>query len=397
MKLYLIPSAALLILRTSSVFSEGSSSEPSASAFGTSLFTELCANSPSENVLLSPVSVYTALALVKAGATVGSRNEFELGQVLGTSSLNIQTEEKVDSNTDVQLRVASSIWANRLKQSYVDGAIANHSAEARPLPSRYTPVDKWMEDKTNGMIKGFLGDKKMDGSIVALLVNAVYFKGTWTYEFDPKKTGDGEFVLRNESKLSSRFMAATREMEFIRESPVLGGASAVVLDYGKESLEPADFSSIFILPASADANSMKRVISGLNSQPISELLKQTLKTKVDLKLPRFRLEFGPAKLKPSLENMGIEVAFNEHIDGEFDEMSDDPTLFVDDVLHAAVMEVTEQGTEAATTTVVPMRDRSMPRPPPELVFDRPFIVVVVHRTTGTPVFMARIEKPELDF
>jgi len=365
-------------------------SEPSASTFGTSLFSEVCADFPSGNVLLSPLSVNNALVLVKDGATIGSENESELERVLGPPSL---IED--DGDSDVQLIMASSIWANSLKQSYIDGAISNHSADAFPMPSRYTPVDKWIEDKTNGMIKGFLGDDKIDSHIVALLVNAVYFKGTWTYAFDPEKTVDGEFVLRDESKLPARFMTATREMEYIGDSPLLGHAQVVMLDYGEESPEPSEFTSMFILPDTSDAASMESVISGLNSRPIS--VEDTYKTKVDLKLPRFRLEFGPADLKPSLEDMGMNIAFNEKVDGKFDEMSNDSTLTVGAVLHSAVMEVTEKGTEAAAATVVPMRNRSRPRPPPELTFDRPFVVAVIHRATGTPVFMGRVEEPELVF
>ena len=120
---------------------------------------------------------------------------------------------------------------------------------------------------------------------------------------------------------------------------------------------------MFILTASSDAEPMNSVIYGLNSQPISELLADSRKTKVRPKLPRFRLKFGPADLKPSLEKMGVKVAFKESVDGKFDEMSDDPTLTVGGVLHGAVMEMTEEGTEAAAATVVRISCEKR-RPPP---------------------------------
>merc|ERR1739842_87837 len=102
-----------------------------------------------------------------------------------------------------------------------------------------------------------------------------------------------------------------------------------------------------------------------------------------LKLPRFRLEFGldsPESIKSSLNNMGMKVAFDEKVYNKFDEMSSDPELTVIDALHGAVMEVTEEGTEASATTVVPMVNRSRPRLPLELTFDRPFVVAIIHRT-----------------
>mmetsp|Transcript_13425 Transcript_13425/g.29154 ORF Transcript_13425/g.29154 Transcript_13425/m.29154 type:complete len:432 (+) Transcript_13425:111-1406(+) len=377
----------------------GGSEEPelSASAFGTSLFSEVCEEFPSGNVLLSPLSVHKALALVKDGATIGSENEAELKQLLGSSSSIEQTSE--DGECDVQLSIATSIWANRLKQSYVDGAVENHSAEAFPLPDRYTPVDDWIEKKTNGMIKGFLGDDELDGDIEALLVNAVYFKGAWTYEFDPKDTVDGDFTLRDESKSPAKFMTATFKMCLLEKASALGGASAVMLDYGNQTSdgEPAEFASIFILPATPDTDSMNDVITGLNSQSIEDLMDRAWKTNAKVVLPRFRLEFGPEKLKPSLEDMGMKIAFDDRNQNMFDEMSGNPGLYVGDVLHGAVMEVTEAGTEAAAATVVPMRSRSMPRAPPEITFDRPFVVVVIHKATGEPVFMGRVEEPVLIF
>ncbi|KAL7551341.1 hypothetical protein ACHAWF_014533 [Thalassiosira exigua] len=378
--------------------------EPSASTFGTSLFSEVCASAPSGNILLSPLSVYKALVLVKDGATVGSETEAELTEVFGPPSLVEQTDEEGNGDADVQLSMASSIWANDLRQSFINGAKSKHSAEAFPRPSHYTTIDDWIEDQTSGMIKGFLGDGAIPSDITTLIVNAVYFKGTWTYEFDPKDTIDGEFNLRDGSQLSARLMTADRKMEFIRESSALGGASAVLLDYGKKTSDdddaPTEFTSMFILPASSISDSTADVVSGLNSQSILNLMEDARSTRVILKLPRFRLEFGldsPESIASPLMNMGMKAAFNENIPNKFDEMSYDPELTVIDVLQGAVMEVTEEGTEASAVTVVPMGRRSLPRPPPEMTFDRPFIVAIIHRKTGTPVFIGRVEEPVLAF
>lgn len=113
--------------------------EPSASTFGTTLFSEVCGSS-SENCLISPLSVEKALALVKAGATIGSENEAEIASVLGPPFLIEQADEEDNGDSDVQLLVATSLWANELKESFVEKAISEHSAEALPLPTYYTPI-----------------------------------------------------------------------------------------------------------------------------------------------------------------------------------------------------------------------------------------------------------------
>jgi serpin B len=79
------------------------------------------------------------------------------------------------------------------------------------------------------------------------------------------------------------------------------------------------------------------------------------------------------------------------------EMSDDPLVHLDEVFHKAVMEVTEEGTEAAAASVGIIMTRSMPMPPEKLVFDRPFVMIILHVPTKTPLFLARVDDPELMF
>ena len=114
-----------------------------------------------------------------------------------------------------------------------------------------------------------------------------------------------------------------------------------------------------------------------------------------MRIPRFRLEFGPKSLKPSLQKMGIEAAFDQNSYEQFNRMSVDPLLYVDDVQHGACMEVSEEGTEAAASTVVVMMTRSRPRGVLELFFNRPFLVNIIHRPTGISIFMGKVENADV--
>lgn len=78
----------------------------------------------------------------------------------------------------------------------------------------------------------------------------------------------------------------------------------------------------------------------------------------------------------------------------FLQMSEDPQLYLDDVFHKAVMEVTEEGTVASAATAAIMMSRSIPQPPKEMIFDRPFGMVVLHTPSMTPLFVARVDDPE---
>jgi serpin B len=155
------------------------------------------------------------------------------------------------------------------------------------------------------------------------------------------------------------------------------------------------------------------MIQALQQEPRS--LENTLSSlggdsprEVVLSLPRFRIEWGASSLQKCLRRLGVNLAFDggqtinnksEKKDILFSRMTNDPAVYLDDVIHKAVMEVTEEGTVAAAATVSVMRARSLVIPPPPLVleFNRPFVMLVVHVPTNTPVFMARVQEPQLAF
>jgi serpin B len=263
-----------------------------------------------------------------------------------------------------------------------------HGADAEPLPLNYTPVDLWIENKTDGMIKELMGGGDLDPMTKALLVDAVFFKGTWRIEFDPKENAKGTFVYRDGSENDDvTFMKASRMME-ASTSPSLGNARFVVLEY-----KGSEFVAVFILPATPDNESMDNVVTGLYSQSLLDLIDEAIEMPVELKLPRFKLEFGPLSLKPSLMNMGMVEAFGDGV-GKFNRMSFDPTLYVEDFVHGACMEVNEEGTEAAGATAIVMNYRSVRDESMKLVFNRPFVVALFQLSTGIPLFIGRVEQPD---
>ena len=126
---------------------------PSTTNFGTELFLEVSDSTKSgENILISPLSVYNALELVKEGATAASETQSQLEKVLGSPPHISDTDDK---KYGVTLSTASSIWADNLKQSYMKSMKSEHSSQAFRLPPTYTPVNKWIEEKTKGLIKDF--------------------------------------------------------------------------------------------------------------------------------------------------------------------------------------------------------------------------------------------------
>lgn len=225
------------------------------------------------------------------------------------------------------------------------------------------------------------------------LVSTVYFNGTWSDQFDPDDTVDGYFTLRDGTEKKGRFMSDTRFVQVLDESSELGGASAILLDYGKQE-DPPEYSSLFILPKDDSMESLESVLTGLSSELLSDL-DDLPYDQADIKLPRFKIEWS-ASLKKELQSMGIKAAFDVNIDNKFDRMTTNDALTVGDVIHGASMSVTELGTQAGAVTVVEMRAGVPSGQPLDMNFNRPFAVTaIIHRPTGTPIFIGKVDNPQL--
>ena len=186
----------------------------------------------------------------------------------------------------------------------------------------------------------------------------------------------------------------------------LGGATVLRLNYGTNS----PVCALFVLPASPEAESLTTAANGLQLMPLQALLTTLRVGEVQLALPKFKAEWGTPSLVPALRVCGFSNAFDGA--GVFLGMTPDPAVRVSDVLHKAVVEVNEEGTVAAalnetvlqvdedglvaaTTTSVAMLRGKPPQPLP-LDFDRPFLMLIVHATSGTPLFMGRFDRPNLN-
>jgi len=366
------------------------------SAFAPTLFAEVCAvEGTGNNVLVSPLSMYQLLALLDLGTTPDSDTDRELNKLLGSEEdrENVNSFQNVAAE-GVDLNLATSIWANKLRRSFIKKARRKQGASSFPLPLTYEPINQWVSDHTNGLVPKLFEEKDMDSSTEALLIQTVYFKGIWTKKFDPKLTRMEEtFTKSDGTETTANLMYAKQEMDIILDSDSLGGASAVILDYGTSD-SAGEFAGMFILPGDGSAG-MENLLSGLATHPLTNLLTEVETQTARVALPRFKLEFGlnePYSMKQVLERMGLTAAFDDTKQWQFENMSNQD-LYVEDIVHGAAMVVDEEGSEAAAASGATMRGRSVDRSP-YLFFDRPFVVIIMHRPTGTPLFMGKLEDPE---
>lgn len=247
-----------------------------------------------------------------------------------------------------ELRVANSLWARAaIKPAFAAAVAADFNASAAPLPRSAGPVNAWVAEATGGKIKNLIDDSVVkDPLTLALLINAVFFKAAWKVPFDPARTTlDAPFRLGDGSEKKCRMMSAKAQATLFARS---AAGVAVALPYAG-----GRFRALLALPAQEGPEALRALV-GNGTSSLRELRAELRTARVALQLPRFRLEYGVTSLRDPLRAMGLGPAFDASSrdggDPAFALMTDDPDAHISDVLHKALLEVTEEGTVAAAAT-----------------------------------------------
>lgn len=380
----------------SAVFASGPaevSSSPS-TRFAFKLFQQL-ATAEASNVFFSPSSVMFCLAMVQELASGETRQA--MAKALEIADLNpadaklavTALKAAFRPRPDVTVRAANSLWYSDHAQVRPELAAKLHDiydAELTHLDfaaSDAVPrINAWVSDKTNGMISHILN--KISPLAVLVAINAVYFKGRWTKPFLRALTRDGEFTTATERKKQLPMMGQSGQYNYYED----GQLQAVALRY------LGGIAMYVVLPAErTDPQQFQRSLtSGLWESWLAKLEPMP----GTIRLPRFKLDYF-AQLVPALKALGMERAFDRDR-AEFDGIQAGEPVWIDQVVHRAVAEVNEEGTEAAAATAVfmPMMSRVPARPHHqfEMIVNRPFFVVIRDENTGTILFMGWIGDPQ---
>jgi len=290
---------------------------------------------------------------------------------------------------DAELTFANAVWLSKRVQ-IADELAAKlrglYESELATLDFGGTDavqtINQWVDTGTRGKISKIVSQLSPLTALVA--TNAVYFKGVWVRPFEPQSTQNHPFTTATRTK---RWPAMRQSgMYSYYEDRQLQMAALPYKGY---------LSMYVVLPSAGSSMGEfpQRVSSGSWESWIakSKLMEGTIQ------LPRFRVDYD-AQLESALSALGMERAFDENR-AEFQAIrTDQPPVWIDQVIHRAMAEVNEAGTEAAAVTAVTMICRSAKSPRPErrfsLVVDRPFLVVIRDDDTRTILFMGWIADPQ---
>lgn len=386
------------------------------STFGISFYQELTrsAGSSPKNIIFSPYSIRTALAMTYVGARGTTEEEmrntllYQLGQdkthkVLNVLDLYLTNPEgtlpdlpdqrghgdQSDFGDQItELRTANSIWGcqgTSFSAPFLDILAREYGAGLRLMDFRSQPeksrqiINQWVEEQTADKITDLLPPLSITPETRMVLTNAVYFKGAWAASFSRPKSYQ-PFHLSNSETVYVPVMLRTASSGFAKGD----GWKAVDIAY-----KDGKFSMIIILPEDP-SEGLSDIEKKLSSEWYHSLQTRLKTEQVSLTMPvfEFTYEIGASEL---LADMGMPAAFSSQAD--FSGMTTEAALAISEVQHKAFIRVDEKGTEAAAATGVIMVETSIPEPTVTIIVNRPFLFFIRETETGTMLFAGRVTDP----
>lgn len=361
--------------------------------FGVELFTKV-ALEEDKNLMLSPLSASTALTMLLngcAGETYDQlRGTLKYPETMTISEINEVYKSLVgqllDIDPKVKLALANAIFYRQgfsVKNPFLSTMDTDFDAEIAgldfSLPSALTTINRWASDNTNGKIPKVLDE--ISDAAVMFIMNALYFKGDWSYQFDKDLTSDRPFYTSGSSSVD----VSTMKGDVGSRVTSGNGYRAIEMPYGQ-----TNFTMVVIVPegtladfnASFDSEKWNTITSAFDG--IEEYGKLTVS------MPKFKFSYEKY-LNDQLQSMGMVDAFlpgTANLSG-----ISDASIFVSFVKQNTFVEVDEKGTEAAAVTTIGVEVTSFPPQPREFVIDKPFVFAIRERTTNTLLFIGQVVNP----
>jgi serpin B len=373
--------------------------------FGTDMYGVLADQAGDANLVFSPTSIVTALAMTYAGAAGTTAGEMaatlhfslagdalhqafnSLDSALESRSWQGKTADGADEG--VLVKTANSLWAQKdlaFEQIFLDTLAANYGAGVRLVDYQTAAeaarkaINHWVAGETNDKIPELIPEGMLDSLTRLVLVNAVYLDATWANQFDPQLTDDGQFTTLAGQTVTAPMM--TQESSFPYATG--DGWQAIELPYLREEL-----SMLVIIPDDGRfAEVESSLATGLIDNAVAGLSERT---EVNLTMPKFEFR-TQAGLNDVLKALGMTSAFDP-MTADFSGMTAQEKLYISDVVHEAYIAVDEEGTEAAAATAVIMRLTAAPVEVVPLEIDRPFLFALRDRATGALLFLGRVTDP----
>ncbi|XP_037923512.1 antichymotrypsin-2-like isoform X4 [Hermetia illucens] len=375
----------LIFSRGTMSSSFGSEITNPSSGFAFDLYQHVIKGKEQQNVVLSPLSIYTALGLAYMGA--GGRTKEEMASVLRISTNATESKESFRRllckyKASSMLSIANKVYVQsgkNLQPSFVEASEKVFSSEADVINFSQSDVaaktiNSWVESKTNNKIQNLIDPSNLDSNTMMVLVNAIYFKGFWKNQFRKELTKKADFWTSETESVKVDMMSNNKAHYPYGVFEDLD-AAAVELPFRDE-----DLAMLIILPNSKTG--LPSLEAKLRSMDLFKLRQRMHSEEVIVSMPKFKIEFS-IELNDVLSEMGMSSMFSDNADFSGLLNSAEP-LKVSKVIHKAFIDVNEEGAEAAAATaghVIRKRCIQFTR---EFIADHAFIIALIATSNEDP-------------
>ncbi len=346
-----------------------------------------------ENLIFSPASITSAMAMTYIGSKNNTfeqiSNTFYFNTDITTFCKNYQHLVYFDKDkSSLELYNANSIWLQNglglknefieLNKKYFNSSLFEVDFIHHPEKSRLN-INQWVEKATNNKINKLIAPSAIDNSTRLVLVNALYFKGSWKSKFNKDRNTKGDFQVGKKEYVQSEYM--NRAINTFYYSNKYAQMFEIPYTNNKVSL-------LIILPKSI--KKIRKLEKTLNNELFHEYLNNKTRKRISLSIPKFDIE-SEFDLNKTLADMGIKEAFTNKAD--FSGITTKEKLYISKVIHKANISIDEQGTEAAAATAVMMRKTTALLDEISVKVDKPFIFILKNNSTQTIYFMGKVINP----
>ena len=373
--------------------------------FAIAMFHQMNSDEEAGNIVFSPYSLTSAMSLGYLGATGQTFSEIQ--QVFHLPSIDTLLPNTAalynqinQPNADFDLTTSNALWVTKdlvpaplyieQVERYLGSQITTLDFASDPELARQT-INQAIAKDTHNLIPNLLPKLSLNRSTEGVLTNAVYFKGDWVNKFQSEHTKPRPFhtFAASEQVLEPPvidMMYQNDTFKYFEDNEL----QVIELPYQGQRL-----SMQIILPKSPDRQSLNTVTQALTTEKMNTWRSQSHYESIDLFLPKFKLNSRHGSLVEQLSAMGMTTAFSDQ--AEFSNLSQSVPLKIDTVLHQALVEVNETGTEAAAATAIIMAQAASAEEevPERILFNinHPFVFSIYDSQSGVILFMGQLLTP----
>ncbi|XP_069685959.1 leukocyte elastase inhibitor A-like [Periplaneta americana] len=344
------------------------------------------------NCIISPLSIYTTLAMLQQGARSNSRAE--LNRVLHAdysqtkrqyrdiiSSIKNMQDGKLEFANKMHIKSDVSVYPDyqRTLTDYFHSDI--ESIDFSKAAEVTEKINSWVAEKTHDRIKDIISEEHIRSDAHMLLINAMYFKSPWAEEFPLNSTSDEVFSPSPGVEVKVPTMSHSRKL-------LAGRSRKLGLKWVMLPFQGNRFSMVLMLPT--ERHALTSVMKKIPSKVFKYIFKHTRTMDVDLRLPKFKLNSGLHVIR-FLQKLGVRDIFKKDV-ANLKGICPSP-LHVSDIIHKSEIEIDEKGTTASAATIGIGTFSSLPEEYKTLEFhaNHPFAAFVCDR--DMPLFSGAVFNP----